>query len=205
MKRRIFTILSVVSLVLCVVFAVLWVRSYLTSDHIIFAKAGTAGAAAWSYRGVHVGHGGMMFGAGRETILPPAQKNRVGRGWYLLIYQSGPPNVWDGLTRNWLGFGYVPDRGGPPAMAWRYRQAASIPIWFLVMTFGLLPAYWLRSRVTARKRFRVLHGLCSTCGYDLRASEDSCPECGTPIPASHNNAMNQTGPSSGARQLPESE
>jgi hypothetical protein len=50
--------------------------------------------------------------------------------------------------------------------------------------FVLLPACWLAvagwSRL--RKRYKRASGCCATCGYDLRASRDRCPECGAVIP-----------------------
>jgi hypothetical protein len=39
--------------------------------------------------------------------------------------------------------------------------------------------HWVRCRQMRRKARLV--GLCRTCGYDLRASKDRCPECGSPI------------------------
>jgi hypothetical protein len=53
----------------------------------------------------------------------------------------------------------------------------AIPWWPLVLMFSILPALWLRQR---RKRLALMRrGYCATCGYDLRATPDRCPECGT--------------------------
>jgi hypothetical protein len=53
------------------------------------------------------------------------------------------------------------------------------------VAFGalVLPVTWSVSRVRERRRFRRLdlirRKLCLVCGYDLRASAERCPECGT--------------------------
>jgi hypothetical protein len=49
----------------------------------------------------------------------------------------------------------------------------------MMIALGIIPACWLIGQTRQRKQ---PDGLCAVCRYDLRATPDRCPECGT-IPA----------------------
>jgi len=59
-------------------------------------------------------------------------------------------------------------------------HGVTIPHWFPFILTAVLPALWLvRRRRRRAAQWRRDHGLCPRCGYDLRATSDRCPECGT--------------------------
>ena len=65
------------------------------------------------------------------------------------------------------GFGFYAIRSGE-------MRVVGIPYWFLFVLVATPTYHWLWSR-----RRWAAPGLCRTCGYDLRATPDRCPECGT--------------------------
>ena len=88
--------------------------------------------------------------------------------WYL----GGGPLV-SHPYRTMLGFSL---------MAWfptnrDWYLVLGFPFWFVAMVSALL-AWRCRRRL---QRLRMPAGLCRSCGYDLRASSERCPECGKAI------------------------
>ena len=64
--------------------------------------------------------------------------------------------------------------------AWCWHRTLWFPYWLIVVLSSVLPFCQLIS--FARKHRPRNNGTCCLqCGYDLRASTDRCPECGTAI------------------------
>jgi hypothetical protein len=81
----------------------------------------------------------------------------------------------------WEGFGYSCNRAHQflqsEANGSEIELRAIVPDWSLAIVLAVVPACRITLRIRAARRFRT--GLCVCRGYDLRATADRCPECGT--------------------------
>jgi hypothetical protein len=170
-RRRVVGILAVVSLLICVVAVVMWVRSYRYIDGHRFRTKVPDG-----YREVYFERGRIWFI--RVVILPgftmksayPTVFHVPATEWPAADPAPSPAVSIAGFK---LGDGVV-SLGGTP----RIHQAyLGVPLYALMLPTATV-AYMLIFR-----RRRVLVGRCEHCGYDLCATPDRCPECGH-VPAS---------------------
>lgn len=101
-----------------------------------------------------------------------------------LAYERSAPkplnHLWDDTRprRSFFGFSY----GFVPASAGSHlAHEWTNPYFVLVLVAGIVVARRCRSLYASIVRHRrSRRGLCPSCGYDVRATPDRCPECGAP-------------------------
>jgi len=96
----------------------------------------------------------------RSQFDKPVEGNFLGFHWY-----AGPVIQWP------MNLGPIRKYGDVVGF--------DIPAHGVMLAFSILPACWLIGQIRQHRRS---DGLCDVCNYDLRATPDRCPECGT-IPA----------------------
>ena len=169
MPRPRITPFTIVSLLLCLATLVMWQRSFRHCDALISQRGPTDRVTLTS-----------EFGLLAFEIESP-QQGVILPGWSYfdkpLPRRFGKHDdvlgvaVYQGTARHFLLL--------PPTKL----QGVSIPYWLLFSLAAAAPTLWLiRWRRAILARRRMGRGLCGRCGYDLRASVDRCPECGTVVP-----------------------
>ena len=163
-RRIIFNSLTVLSLLLCVGLAGVWVRSYSTLDVIQRWNA-----ARRTEEQLFSTWGRMHFNANRYVNNPAAA---MSWGVGLRHRTFGPRRDLYADPRDFLGFHLRFGRGIAPD----YGLSVTLPDWFLVFLTAALPGMQLF--IWFRRERKPALGACAKCGYDLRATPDRCPECG---------------------------
>src|SRR4051812_37489422 len=182
---------TMASLVLFVMTASFWVRSYWQADAIVFgsrvnATLSQSRTRLTSSRGV-VG----FYHVGREQAQGP-MVDMFAEGWMLSSFPAVAlrSSVGDVCSDDrWFGFGgrravELESAAGPLSSptSWSRRWTRlqlCVPHGFVALLFAVAPARWIRRRGDRIRRARRALSQCPICGYDLRATPDSCPECGT--------------------------
>jgi hypothetical protein len=121
----------------------------------------------------------------RLRILHQRAELTTGPGWIAFTHGHNPPNS---IHHFQLENHFIRvDAGQRSALAYTRIYSSPgdyrfyFPLWMLSMVTLLIAVALLLSDF--RRRRKIKPGCCPVCGYDLRATPDRCPECGTAAPA----------------------
>jgi hypothetical protein len=160
------------SALVCLAAVVMWVRSYRFAD----------------YYGRSLGPVRVEFDSAAgwpQMVLALDRVNNTDNDGWRSIRESPTPGQW---AHGWIPrpnrFGFLFYAGrtrGSPNGNWvhgnRFIGVVWMPYWCIAAVTALAPTTAIAGRIFRRRR--IVSGRCAKCGYDLRATPDRCPECGT--------------------------
>jgi hypothetical protein len=184
-RRQVLNVSAVVSLVLCVGTAALWVRTYSRREILDISLsrrpdptvkyyyqqfgiswiADSGGFSCWAY---WQPRDKLEL---RAPLVSHLSLKSMEYAWCPTRYARDPVH---GGFQFLLNYREYPMETPMPLIV-------TVPLWFMFSGF-LLATILCGTPIMKRKR-RASAGLCVTCGYDLRATPDRCPECGAVPPA----------------------
>jgi hypothetical protein len=166
--------LIMLSALLAVASLSLWIRSYFVIDFISYEPDRSTYAILWSYGIVNFGWeippplGHQFSGPGPRQ--PQPNHRFIDDIRYQRVPAKSEANLFGRYEPRFQFGQFMFSRPARPESYTSIR----IPFWFLILVFMTLPTFWL-----IRRRRRIPAGRCQACGYDLCATPDRCPECGT--------------------------
>jgi hypothetical protein len=180
MKRRLFQIFTILSVLMCVISAILWIasqgrlvaamREHATakSNEYIFNELAALNGRIALYQ-IRDGNG-VWDGNSPQWTFTASEVNAANWSYELHFEKSD-----EKINLSMLGISYCTHR--EPGSV---EHQLSIPCSFLVASSAVLPLIALRRRLKKRQMIkRQRAGLCVHCGYNLRDSLQRCPECGS--------------------------
>ncbi len=186
MRRRLFSLASLLSLLLCVATVVLWVRKADKCE--IHRRTCVEGTSTYCRAAIYSHWGEVEV---QVCILHATDSS-------LATYFAVPPSeiesvVWKshlmhqgfqvGRDETVWGFSFIhrlysADSGKAPVKYWNII----FPHWAIFVALALIPSIWLIYYLLVIGSRKIGH--CPACSYNLTGNISGvCPECGTPVPA----------------------
>jgi hypothetical protein len=184
-RRRVFSTLVALSLLLCGLVVVFWIRSYAAVEGVSMGRNDSFSLLV--SRGQL--HAYVTIAMRAASPVAPELPRTDATHWRFEHWRGAKGSYFSYPT-NVLGFARADEDGEQDLFVrdiW-HEHGFFAPMGFLAAVTATLPAVW--SATNVKRRMRGRSNCCKACGYDLRATPDRCPECGAipPAPAAPSNA-----------------
>jgi hypothetical protein len=171
---------TLLPLLLCLAAIALQVRSHFAQDLLVWSSFDRALFRSklvlftWNKGDVDFGYAIFDFGPNRPLVAGMMYDGWRAESIPTSDAQGHATWYWANYRTQTIPYLATSDGVNPRTVqAWHWGAKG----WLIALITGIFPAFRIIARLRRRRGSSL--GACATCGYDLRATPDRCPECGT--------------------------